>query len=479
MAKRKSGQPVGSDIDWFVIPIQRIRQAGVVLAILVVGAAVGYFLYTRSRKTPEEKARGEIASASQLLVRATAASGTARPGSHLAQARDALRSAQQAFSGGRYAEAFRSAVESQSYARRALGGAGTEETGDASFISIEGDVSLQSAGRSAFEPARQRQALFEGDFVKTGRNGSAEIMFADGTLYTLRPGSLFEVHRPSLSESAGSQVKIVSGIINVYTAGSTSKVSTDAATADVDRDSRAALDVAKGERTEVTSFRGKTTVSTGRQTVVLTERERVSAGARTGEITNKIELPEAPQPLLPADNRIYDLKTGDQIDLRWAAVPTASRYRLQISRSRLFVPDAIEVDLDHRVETYAVVRVSREGAYFWRVATINRDGVSSDWSAVRRFKMLAEMPKAGANAPPPPLSVSPPQQMGNLFLVFGKTDPSATVTVNGETADVDPDGSFRKTITIDRDGYAMLIVKAADPSGNETLKRIRVFVESL
>jgi hypothetical protein len=210
----------------------------------------------------------------------------------------------------------------------------------------------------------------------------------------------------------------------------------------------------------------------------LNERERVSAAA-TGEITAKVQLPEAPQPLLPADNRIYDLKTGDQIDLRWAAVSGAAKYRLQISRSRLFVPDAIEVDLNNRTETYAVVRVSREGAYFWRVATINKDGVSSDWSAVRRFKMLAEMPRVGANAPPPPLTVSPPQQMGNLFLIFGKTDPGATVTVNGETADVDADGTFRKTITIDRDGYAMLIVKAADASGNETVRRIRVFVESL
>jgi hypothetical protein len=478
MPKRKSGQPVGSDIDWFVIPIERIRQLSLLVLVILVAGGGGYFLYTRSRRTPEQKARAEIATASQLLDRASTSQGAARPGSHVAQARDALRSAEISFSGRRYDEAFRSAVESQSYSRRALGGAGTEETGDASFISIEGDVSLQSAGRSTFEPARQRQALFDGDFVKTGRNGSAEIMFADGTLYTLRPGSLFEVHRPSLSEAAGSQVKIVSGVINVYTAGSTSKIATDAATADVDRDSRAALDVETGQKTEVTSFRGKTTVSTGSQTVVLSERERVSA-AKTGEITSKVQLPESPQPLLPADNRIYDLKTGDQIDLRWAAVNGAARYRLQISRSRLFVPDAIEVDLNNRTETYAVVKVSREGAYFWRVASINKDGVSSDWSAVRRFKMLAEMPKVGANAPPPPLTVSPPQQMGNLFLVFGKTDPGATVTVNGETADVDADGTFRKTITIDRDGYAMLIVKAADASGTETVKRIRVFVESL
>ncbi len=479
MAKPKPGRPVGSDIDWFVIPIERIRQVSIVVAIVLVAGGVGYFLYSRSRRSPEDKARSEIASATTLLTKATAASGSTRPGSHVAEARDALRSAEAAFGGRRFDEAFRLAVESQSYSRRALGGAGAEETGDASFISIEGDVSMQSAGRSTFEPARQRQALFDGDFVKTGRNGSAEIMFADGTLYTLRPGSLFEVHRPSLSEAAGSQVKIVSGLINVFTAGSTSKIATDAATADVDRDSRAALDVEKGQKTEVTSFRGKTTVSTGRQSVVLAERERVSAGAATGEISSKVRLPESPQPLLPADNRIYDLKAGDQVDLRWSSIPAATRYRLQISRSRLFVPDAIEVDLDNRTETYAVVKVSREGAYFWRVATITREGISSDWSAVRRFKMLAEMPRVGANAPPPPLTVSPPQQMGNLFLVFGKTDPAATVTVNGETADVDSDGSFRKTITIDRDGYAMLIVKAADASGNETVRRIKVFVESM
>jgi hypothetical protein len=479
MAKRKPGQLVGSDIDWFVVPIQRIRQLGLVLTVVLVAGAVGYFLYSRTRRTPEDKARTEIASATTLLTRATAASVTARPGSHVAQARDALHAAEKAFGGRQFEEAFRLAVESQSYSRRALGGAGTEETGDASFISIEGDVSLQSAGRSTFEAGRQRQSLFDGDFIKTGRNGSAEIMFADGTLYTLRPGSLFEVHRPSLSEAAGSQVKMISGSINVYTAGSTSKIATDAATADVDRDSRASLDVQQGEKTEVTSFRGKTTVSTGREKVVLTERERVSAGARTGVISTKVLLPDAPQPLLPTDNRIYDLKTGDQIDLRWSTVPGAARYRLQISRSRLFVPDAIEVDLDNRTETYAVVKVSREGAYFWRVATVNKEGSSSDWSGVRRFKMLTEMPRAGVNAPPPPLTVSPPQQMGNLFLIFGKTDPSATVTVNGETADVDSDGSFRKTITIDRDGYAMLIVKAADASGNETVKRIKVFVESI
>ena len=53
------------------------------------------------------------------------------------------------------------------------------------------------------------------------------------------------------------------------------------------------------------------------------------------------------------------------------------------------------------------------------------------------------------------------------------------MTVNAEPADVEPDGSFKKTITIDREGYATLIIKAVDAAGNETVRPVKVYVESL
>ena len=53
------------------------------------------------------------------------------------------------------------------------------------------------------------------------------------------------------------------------------------------------------------------------------------------------------------------------------------------------------------------------------------------------------------------------------------------VTGNADPADVATDGTFKKTVTIERDGYAMLVIKAVDASGNETIRRMRVFVESL
>jgi hypothetical protein len=481
MFKRKRpGHLVGTDIDWFVIPIRTIRIWAIVVVVLGAAVFLVYNLRSGARGSPEEKARREIATAADLVKRTTSTPGSPRRDTQLAQARDFLQGAQDAYGRKNYDAAFRLAVESQSFSRRALGGSAAEEAGDASLISVEGDVSIQTAGRSSFGPAHQRQALFDGDFIKTGRTGSAEIMFSDGTLYTIRPGSLFEVRRPSTSEGGGSQIKMVSGAVNVYTAASSSTVATDSATAAIDRESRVAVDVDPGEKTEITTYRGKATVSTGKETVVLADREKITAGAKSRELTAKVSIPDSPDLVLPPDNRVYDLKTSDSIDLKWTPVTRAARYRIQISRSRLFVPDATDVDLDDRTGTGARVKVSREGSYFWRVAAIDASSRSSGWSSSRQFKMTAEPVAAGVNrGSPPRLTLSPPQQMGNLFLVFGKTDRGCAVTVNAEPADVGPDGSFKKTVTINRDGSATLVVKAVDPSGNETVKQIKVFVESL
>jgi hypothetical protein len=480
MRRRNLGRLVGADLDWFIIPIRKIAAWGLVGVVVAAASVLGYREYVKTRPSAEERARTEIESAAALLSRATREAGTARPGSNLARAADLLQEARNVMGDQRFEEAFRLAVESESYSRRVIGRLQADENGDASFIFVEGDVTLQRAGRSSFETARQRLPLFDGDFIKTGHTGSAEIMFTDGTLFTIRPGSLFEVRRPSAAEGSGSEVKMVSGAVNVYTSTSPSTVATDDATAAIERDSRVSVDVAQGEKTEVTTYRGKTTVSTGLNTVTLEGRQRVVASARTGALSTRVTLPEAPLPILPADNRTFDLASGGDVDLKWSRVPDAARYRIQISRSRLFVPDANEVDLDDRTGLSSRIKVSREGPYFWRIAAIDRAGVSSDWSSVRRFRMLEEPVRAGTgDTIPPELSVLPPQQMGNLFLIFGKTERGAVVTVNADPADVATDGSFKKTVTIERDGYAMLVIKAVDASGNETIRRMRVFVETL
>src|SRR6202162_2932597 len=133
---RTPGQLVGTDIDWFVIPIRTLRRWGIIVVLL---GAAAFLLYTiRSRQSPDERAKKESASAAELVHRAEASSGTVRPGSHLAQARDFLQGAEDSYTRKNYDAAFRLAVESQSYSRRSLGGTAKDEPGDASLITVGG-----------------------------------------------------------------------------------------------------------------------------------------------------------------------------------------------------------------------------------------------------------------------------------------------------------------------------------------------------
>ena len=79
MRKRKPSQPVGGDIDWFVIPIEKLRQWGIFTVVILATAFLAYFVYTKSRRSPEEKARTEIANATTLLTRASSTPASSQP----------------------------------------------------------------------------------------------------------------------------------------------------------------------------------------------------------------------------------------------------------------------------------------------------------------------------------------------------------------------------------------------------------------
>ena len=96
--------------------------------------------------------------------------------------------------------------------------------------------------------------------------------------------------RPASEDQREPDRKIVSGAVNVYTLGANFEVALGRATAAIDRDWRVSVDVVPGDKTEVTSFRGRTTVSTGKESVVLEGREKVSAEAKTRTFSPKVAL---------------------------------------------------------------------------------------------------------------------------------------------------------------------------------------------
>jgi hypothetical protein len=479
MAQAAKKKMTPTDVDWIVFSYASVRRWIIILLVAGAAGTWGYYLYRANHVSPQLRAQRQIDQAEATYKSAEASPEASRFTATLSQAKERLADARNAVDNAKYNDAYNLAIESESLSRRALGRVGHSDIGDATFVALDGEVTIQRAGRGTWEECRLRQSLYDGDFIKTAKSGSAEIMFFDGTLYQLHPDSLFEVksgQRPDQAKS--SAVDMVSGSIQVYTSNSPSQVRTKAVVAEVQRDSEIGVSVNDKRDTDVSNYRGQAVLRTERDSIVLSDRERVHADASSQRLGAKISLPESPALVDPADNRIFDLKNNADVALRWTSVKEASHYRLQVSRSRLFIPDATPLDLSDRRGLSAAIRPHEEGSYYWRVAAISGKGVSSDWTPYRRFRVVADAARTGAPAgTPPPLQVETPQQMGNLFLVFGHTDPSASVSVAGKRADVEPDGSFKTTVSVDTEGESQILVKAADAAGRETVKRIRVFVE--
>jgi hypothetical protein len=112
------------------------------------------------------------------------------------------------------------------------------------------------------------------------------------------------------------------------------------------------------------------------------------------------------------------------------------------------------------------------------VAAIAHSMTSSEWSAVRRFRVFSSSADhLPTDTTPPKLVVYPSQQLGHMFILEGETEPSATLTINGEKVELDAEGGFRKTVEIFIEGWNDIVVVAVDPSGNLSEHRERVFVE--
>ena len=168
----------------------------------------------------------------------------------------------------------------------------------------------------------------------------------------------------------------------------------------------------------------------------------------------------------------------DRVTLRWRPVAGAPAYHLQVARSRLFNAP-LEVDSAGRAATSATLRILRSGTYYWRVAALGAERVRSEWSPPRAFKAHSG-PRVQelADTTPARLAVQRPTQMGHFFLVQGITEPGATVTVNGEAVAVTGDGSFKKAVMFNREGWNTIIVRATDPAGNTSEYRESVLVEA-
>lgn len=478
MAKKK--RQSGADIDWYLISIDRLKKFGIVLALLIIG--VGAFFYVRSQRAdPRERAQNAISEAQASLSELASSKELTKARSDFDRAQEKLTEAQTLFNGGKFGEAQSAAVESQSITRAALARQPGAGESDAQFLTVEGNVQYQKSSSSDWKNADPRTPLSNGDWVKTGDRASAELIFSNGSLFTIGPNALLEIYavvNPQTSKKQNS-VQMQIGSVEINTTDDISTVRTPGTQVVVESESTTQVGVDRSAKSQVVSLKGASSVTsiTGGEAIRLASGEQVQA-SKEGTMSPVRKVVPPPALLTPADNQIFQGASNSKVTMTWATQPLASGYQFQVSRTRLFA--ALEINV-RRPQTEATTKVTSEGAFYWRAASIDDQGGVGPFSPFRRFRIgglgTATATDAGADRTPPTLELKRPFGIGGPnYIIEGKVESGATVFVNDLEIDVEADGTFKKVFTFEKVGTNIVVIKAVDAAGNPTVQRQTVQV---
>jgi hypothetical protein len=352
------------------------------------------------------------------------------------------------------------------------------ETG-ARFASLDGSVQVKRSGTLEWIPATRAMVLRQNDLVKTGSGGTAEIHFADGTVFNVRPDALITIIESTQNPVSRQQrvaLSIQSGEANFQTAartGGSTTIVTPTVRTTAERDTAGNIQVADTGATGLRIFRGAGNAETrAGQRIALASNEGVKVDA-AGAAGPKVSLPIVPQLTAPphqTEIAYPNLNEGMTL-LMWNAVPGATGYRVMVDFSPTFARPLID-RLGVRA-TQMELRALEAGSYYWKVAATDAKGSEGEFSELWRFTLT----KAPATAAPPlSLTVDALELKGNVLHVSGRTEAGASLTLNGERLEVQSDGSFNEFLTFESSASTPVLLRATGVRGGVAEQRRRITV---
>jgi hypothetical protein len=486
MALKRGASKPAISLDWFNVSYRSILG---LLALVVAAGGIGGGLYYNYfyQSSPKARAADAIAGAEQLLERATA-QATPAEGVDLKQtAQRLLAESRRHFDASNFEDATRSAEQSQMSSRGLISLLTGEAARSAQFYRIEGDVRVKRARELVWIPAEKGSALSAGDQIKTSSRAAAQIIYFNGTITTVTPGSLLEIKELYDNPSTRIQQvrerlregRIASMTQEPSAEGSFHEIATDNSVAVTqDRSNlEVAFDNAQGStRVAVHSGRTQIASSGGGQGVAVEAGQGVKVD-RNARLSDKIALP--PTPLLeePIDHKIIQLGAASEgsVALSWQEISRARRYRVEVASQALFSETLMDLTVNAGRATMPHVG---EGSYYWRVSALFPDGTEGPASEVRKFRVVTGILSPIGDTEPPPLAIEDFLPFATQVIVRGKTEPGASLTVNGNRIDVYDDGTFTSVIPLRREGTQKLVFVAQDVAGNSTRVERSVSVDT-
>jgi len=330
-------------------------------------------------------------------------------------------------------------------------------SGDAVLVEVRGDVRYRAAGTVVWTLATSGMLLEPNDEVQTMSGAGARLSFADGAgVSELDADTTLRIGQPSDRDSRVLHTggRLIARLERGATRrrmlidlppGTLELDSEQASPADRGGRVEARVDTSAGGPTNIVVVRGRATMRRPSATPIDIREEHYLALSATGA---------APRPLEPAASAT--IRTRSSVSFAWAPVASVEHYRIVATR----VGDATRsVTLD--VDSPRAALELGSGRWTWRVQGL-RNGEAMPASAAS--DVIVEFDQT-----PPPLELASPVAgavvVGPSAAVAGRTDPGATVQVNGHAVSVASDGRFSTSAPIVR-GVSNIVVRVSDDLGN-------------
>jgi hypothetical protein len=313
----------------------------------------------------------------------------------------------------------------------------------ARFVNLDGKVQVKKFNSVQWVDADYRTTLDKGDLVQTGSDGAARITFADSTSYTIKPDTLVTVEENIMTkEQASTAVRINTGSVDLSTPNWTSPnskaaVSVEDTVAQIHANSKASVNADPvTKESEIVMSSGSAEVDRGNEKIELGQWQKATIPERGPiEKSNVLAPPELVEPLNLAPI-VAEVPRNATIHFEWNPVPEAVGYTLRISTTSMFTKLLKEEKV---AGTSTDVTGLDAGEYFWSVIATDAKKQTSQVSEIFKFTIFAQ-----GKAQEMPLEILGTQMHGRVAEIYGKTEPGATLMVNGqEIPDIGSDGTFR------------------------------------
>jgi hypothetical protein len=348
----------------------------------------------------------------------------------------------------------------------------------AKFVNLDGRVQVKKVNSVQWVEADYRTALDKGDLVQTGADGYARVTFADGTFYTVKPGTLITVEENSMASNRPTSVavRINTGAVDLSTGnwsspGSKAAVSIEDAKAELRPNSRAAVKLDKDTKeSEIVVSNGSAQVQRGQDQIEVAQYQKVNIPPG-GPISKSDVLapPELLEPINLTPIIVENPRTA-AVHFEWKPVQDASSYSLRISTTTMFTKIVKEAP---RVSGTSVDIIGLDaGDYFWNVTATSAKKSSSDVSETNKFTLVAQ-----GKSQDMLLEIQSTQLVGHAVEITGRTEPGAALIINGQPVpNIAKDGTFRHFTEPLLPGEHTIVVIGQNRRGGTAKQQVSVVV---